>query len=141
MKSLFILPFVSLMFLNPYFSFDSHAAVWGHSKIVSDTNDRLDCVPNKVRSTLKKVADQFGRVEIKSGLRPPKENKKRGGAKGSAHIDCRAVDFVYPGRESKAKQRQMASFLKKMGVRYNVYCSGRAHVDDTNRANNYDTCL
>ncbi len=141
MKNFFLFSLSTLLFFQPVFHSSAQAAVWGHSKIVADTDDELDCIPQKVRSTLKKVADQFGRVEIKSGLRPPKENRKRGGAKGSAHIECRAIDFVYPGRESRTKQKQMASFLKKMGIRYNVYCSGRAHIDDTNRPNNYDTCL
>jgi hypothetical protein len=61
------------------------------------------------------------------------------------HIPCRAIDFLIPNRESRAKQQQLASFLQQQksggGMRYNVYCTGRTHVDNSNLRDGYQTCV
>ena len=125
----------------------SVSAVFESPKIISQTNDRLDCVPTQVRKAAKEIADQFGKVIIKSGYRAPKDNKRRGGAKGSQHMQCKAIDFLVPNGSGRANQQKLNGFLRsikaKYGIRYNVYCSGRAHIDNNNRGlpDNYSSCV
>lgn len=120
-------------------------AVFGSNSISLSTKDRTDCVPKSVQAALRQVADRFGRVTIKSAFRDKRDNARRGGAKGSLHIQCRAVDFLVPGRESKSKQRELASYMRqlkaKSRLRYNVYCSGRSHLDDSSLRDGYSTCV
>jgi uncharacterized protein YcbK (DUF882 family) len=112
---------------------------------VKATGDQTSCVPKRVQNVLKLVAGKFGKVTIKSGYRSPVDNARRGGAKRSQHLGCKAVDFLIPNRGSRARQQQLASFLQqqKSGghLRYNVYCSGRTHLDNSNLHDGYSTCV
>lgn len=118
-------------------------AICGSGDVAKATNDRTDCIPAKVCQILQSVAAQFGKVQVKSGYRSPGDNERRGGAGDSMHIYCRAADFWIPNHESRNVQDKLKSFLKgqkgKGTMRYNVYCTGRAHVDNSNRSDNYNT--
>lgn len=118
----------------------------GGPKVEIATKDKTSCLPKKVCTILGMIAEKHGKVSIVSAYRPERENARRGGAKKSMHIQCRAVDFLIPKRSTIAEQRALASTMvnirKKVGqMRYNVYCTGRAHVDDSGLKDGYDTCI
>lgn len=120
----------------------AHAlAICGSDKVIKATSDRTDCLPKVVCKTMREVADRFGTVKIVSSYRPAADNAKRGGAKKSMHIQCRAVDFLVPGYDRRNTQQELANFLENKPGRYNVYCTGRTHFDDSNLKNGYSTCI
>jgi hypothetical protein len=125
----------------------SQAGLFGSNQVVKATQDRTDCIPDAVQNTLKDVAAKFGTVQIVSGFRSRSDNARRGGADGSQHILCKAADFLIPNRGSKAVQKRLQEFLlaekEKYGIRYNVYCSGRSHIDNNNRGlpDSYSSCV
>ncbi|MGZ6469351.1 MAG: D-Ala-D-Ala carboxypeptidase family metallohydrolase, partial [Bdellovibrionota bacterium] len=88
-------------------------AEWGNDNIVKDTKDRTNCTPKRVQEVLKAVQAKFKKVIIKSGFRDVADNARRGGAKGSQHLKCGAIDFLIPGRESRNTQQQLATFLQQ----------------------------
>ncbi len=110
-----------------------------HVKIA--TTDKTSCIPQRVCNALEKIGQRFGTVSIVSAYRSKKDNARRGGAKDSLHIQCRAIDFLIPNHGSRNTQQELANFMEKMPFRYNVYCTGRAHIDDSNRKNGYNSCV
>lgn len=137
MKSLF---FTALIF-PLIFSAARAEAACGSNRIAVATSDQINCLPEIVCKTLREVADRFGSATIVSAYRPAGNNARRGGAKHSMHLTCRAVDFLVPNHASANTQQELANFLETKPGRYNVYCTGRAHFDDSNRRNGYSTCV
>lgn len=134
--------FVFIALISPHlFLAGSAMAACGSDRIAVATSDQIDCLPKIVCKTLRDVADRFGSVTIVSGYRPLGDNARRGGAKHSMHLSCRAVDFLVPNHASANVQQELANFLETKPGRYNVYCTGRAHFDDSNRRNGYSTCV
>lgn len=141
MKQLFFLLILSALFTP------SAYALFGSDKVTkcrgcSGAGDNVDCLPNDLKAVAKRIADEFGQVEIASGARFGAANAKRGGAKNSLHTKCRAIDFRVPNYSSVATQRKLRAFLKSQPVRYNVYCTGRTHIDNSSGLpNSYSSCL
>lgn len=111
-------------------SFSSADAVAPHSRRLMKvkTNDRVGCFPEKLWGFLGEVQAKYGRIEIVSGHRGSSDNRRRGGAKGSLHISCRAADFRVPGANSDEVRKYLeASFSRRGGV--GLYCGDRFHLD------------
>lgn len=128
---------------------DSRICVSDRPTAKSGRNDRNSCLPPKVCTALRKLADKYGKVEIASADRS-KNNKSRGGAKNSHHMRCNAADFFIPkivhgggGSSQKAIQRDLAQFMinNMPNTGKNVYCTGRAHVSISQRENFYKSCV
>jgi len=92
------------------------------------TTDATNCFPAKLAGFVNELRTRFGSVNIVSGNRPPAENRRRGGARNSQHIGCKAVDFTVPGVPKKdVKQFLITNFLGRAGIGF--YCNGRYHLD------------
>ncbi len=85
------------------------------------------CLPGDLKSVLTEVAARFGDVSVQSTHRSPGRNRRAGGAAGSLHLDCRAIDFRVdaPGREVLAFLREHPDIggLKQ-------YRNGLIHIDN-----------
>lgn len=84
------------------------------------------CVPGKLKRVLKKVSRRYGTVTVHSTKRHWLENLRKGGARNSLHLKCRAVDFSVDGDPAS-----VIAFLKSQsGVGgYKHYASGHYHID------------
>jgi len=60
-------------------------------------NDTKWCVPLRLKTTLRLISQNFGKVRIHSTHRWPGENRRKGGKKKSYHLKCKAVDFSVAG--------------------------------------------
>lgn len=118
-------------------------AEFGSPAIVKSTGDKTSCIPKRVQTVLNNIQKKFKKVIIKSGYRARADNARRGGAKGSLHIQCRAIDFLIPNQANSNQQRQLLAFLKEQKsqgpLRYNIYPTGRAHVDDSALCDSYQS--
>jgi hypothetical protein len=92
------------------------------------TNDNVGCFPKKLVDYIQEVRQEFGSVQIVSGHRSASDNARRGGAKKSQHVHCKAVDFKVPG-VSKERVRGFlaANFSGRAGIGF--YCNDRFHLD------------
>jgi hypothetical protein len=142
MKKIQLLFFAVFIFL---FSVSEAFAICGSTSVEKDTGDQTSCLPSRVCHVLQAISAKFGKVEVVSGYRGWEENRRRGGVSGSMHLECRAADFRVPNGGSRAVQQALANFLRaqKQGgsLRYNVYCTGRTHVDNSDRVDGYETCV
>lgn len=122
-------------------------ALFDSGKVVSQTSDRTNCIPAQVQEAAKAIAEKFGKLTVKSAYRSPKDNRRRGGAKASQHMKCKAIDFLVPNGSTRANQQKLNTYLRSIKsqyrIRYNVYCSGRAHIDNNNQGlpDNYSSCV
>jgi hypothetical protein len=118
-------------------------AEFNNANIVKETGDKTSCIPKRVQTVLNNIQKKFKKVIIKSGYRAPADNARRGGAKGSLHMSCRAIDFLIPNHANSNQQRQLLAFLKEQKsqgqMRYNIYPTGRAHIDDSNLCDSYQS--
>lgn len=89
-------------------------------------NDTKWCVPGKLKRVLNRVADRYGPVTVHSTKRWWFENWRKGGARKSMHLKCKAVDFTVAGNPAS-----VVVFLKSQpGVGgYKHYTSGHYHID------------
>ena len=89
----------------------------------------ISCIPADLRMILNTVAWHFGkRVHIQSGFRSKHHNRRIGGAKGSFHVSCKAVDIQVSG----INKYKLAKFLKTLPGRGGVgtYCNvSTVHID------------
>ena len=84
------------------------------------------CVPERLKTVLKRVADKYGPITVNSTFRSPKHNRRVGGKKRSWHLKCAAVDFrVHAGTKG------LLTFLQKQKEvgGYKRYKSGFYHID------------
>lgn len=70
-------------------------------------HDEKACVPRKLKRVLNHTSRKFGTVSVTSTKRHPFENRSKGGARNSYHLNCQAVDFAVTGN-----QRKVIKFLK-----------------------------
>ena len=104
----------------------------GRAKVIRETSDKTSCFPRKLNNILLKISKNFGKpVVVVSGYRSPKDNERRGGAKNSQHIKCKAADFRVPGVSMKRVGRYLARMKERGGAGF--YCRGRFHVDVASR--------
>ena len=97
-------------------------------KVTKETRDKTSCFPRKLNNILLKISRNFKKpVVIVSGYRSPKDNERRGGAKKSQHIHCKAADFRVPGVSTKRVGKYLAKMKERGGAGF--YCRGRFHVD------------
>jgi uncharacterized protein YcbK (DUF882 family) len=55
------------------------------------------CLPGALKSAIYAVAQAFGPVTVNSTVRSTRHNRRVGGARGSYHLRCQAVDFRVRG--------------------------------------------
>lgn len=84
------------------------------------------CVPQRLKTVLKRVADKYGPITVSSTFRSPKHNRRIGGKNRSWHLKCAAVDFrVHAGTKGllayMQKQREVGGYKR--------YKSGFYHID------------
>lgn len=88
------------------------------------------CLPGELKTVMADVAARFGAVSVESTHRGSARNRRAGGARGSLHLACRAIDFRVAGRT-----RAVMAFLKAHpevgGLK--VYRNGIIHVDNGER--------
>ena len=84
------------------------------------------CLPGDLREVVAEVAARFGPVSVESTHRGRGHNRRAGGAGGSMHLSCRAVDF-----RVKARARGVMAYLSARpevgGLK--VYRNGIIHID------------
>jgi hypothetical protein len=153
-KKSILLPLLSIPALCLIFPVAAYA-LFGSSKVIKAGPDAAEkrCgprveepegLPQEVKSALVKIAanPEFGAVTLASAYRNPRNNRCRGGARSSEHMRHKAADFYVKGYGSRSKQQKLGSFLSTTGLRFNIYCSGRAHVDNRATGNgNWSTCV
>lgn len=88
------------------------------------------CLPGDLRQVVAEVAERFGEVRIMSTHRTPRHNRRVGGARGSLHLDCRAIDFRVAG-----SARAVMSFLRENPAVGGLkrYRNGIIHIDNGER--------
>ncbi len=89
-----------------------------------------NCLPGDLREVVADVAARFGPVSVESTHRTRGHNRRAGGAGGSMHLACRAVDF-----RVRARARGVMAYLSARpevgGLK--VYRSGIIHIDNGSR--------
>lgn len=85
------------------------------------------CLPAKLKKAIYDIAERVGEVRVISTHRDHARNRRVGGATRSMHLECRAVDFVVPGRH-----RNLIAFLRSRSDigGYKRYPGGSYHIDD-----------
>jgi uncharacterized protein YcbK (DUF882 family) len=90
---------------------------------------KIGCFPADLRMLINTVAWHYGkRVHIQSGFRSKHHNRRIGGARGSYHVKCQAVDIQVRGVNKYA----LAKYLKTLPGRGGVgtYCNvSTVHID------------
>lgn len=100
----------------------------GRARVVTETKDKTSCFPKRLNTLLLQISRKFGKpVTILSGYRSPNDNKRRGGAKNSMHIECLAADFTVRGVRMQNVGRYLAKMKGRGGAGF--YCRGRFHID------------
>lgn len=88
------------------------------------------CVPWGLKRVLRRVAHRYGDVTVFSTWRSPWHNWRVGGASGSYHKTCQAVDFTVKG----ANMASVYRYVKKQGAvgghkLYSKRRGGHIHID------------
>ena len=105
----------------------------GNGGIVFETGI-FDNINSVLKQRLEKIASEYGKtITITSSQRDPKQNKKVGGAKNSAHLRANAVDIVLPIK-TKDDTVNFIQIASKNGIGgIGVYKPGVIHLDIENR--------
>lgn len=89
----------------------------------------INCIPVELTMILNTVGWHYGEhVHIQSGYRSKNHNRSVGGARGSYHLSCEAVDIQVKGVD----KFELAAFLKSLPGRGGVgtYCNtSSVHID------------
>ncbi len=103
------------------------ASVTANSRAANIThNANWKCVPNSLKSVVYEVARRYGHVTINSTHRSRSRNRRAGGAGGSYHLRCQAVDFRVKGNTG-AVMKFLRSNPNVGGLKR--YRSGFIHID------------
>lgn len=88
------------------------------------------CFPDELRLALTRIQKHFGKnqIQVSSGYRSKRENRRRGGANKSYHIRCMAADIRIKG-VSKQKLARYARSIGGVGGVGTYSCNGIVHVD------------
>lgn len=88
------------------------------------------CFPDELRLVLTTIQKHFGnnQIQVSSGFRSKRENRRRGGANKSYHIRCMAADIRIKG-VSKHKLARYARSVSGVGGVGTYSCNGIVHVD------------
>lgn len=88
------------------------------------------CFPNELKHALGKIQKHFGshEIQVSSGFRSKRDNRRRGGAKRSYHVRCMAADIRIKGI-GKYKLAKFARSIKGVGGVGTYTCNGIVHVD------------
>lgn len=94
-----------------------------------NTQDEFSCLPAMVKNKLNEMQAMGWQITLMSAHRSKKDNARRGGARHSMHIQCRAADFLVSGVPiSQVREYLVSSWTGGLGL----YCSGRIHIDNGN---------
>lgn len=88
------------------------------------------CLPGDLTRVVADVAERFGAVRIMSTHRTSGRNRRVGGAGGSMHLSCRAIDFRVAAR-GRAVMAYLRDHPAVGGLK--IYRSGLIHIDDGGR--------
>ena len=88
------------------------------------------CVPASLKRTVAAVSRKFGPVVVTSTKRWWWENKRKGGARKSFHLKCRAVDFIVKSRTSPSKIKRYLRSRSAVGGLSYYRRTGHFHIDD-----------
>lgn len=69
--------------------------------------DTKSCVPRRLKRVLNHTSRKFGKITVTSTKRDRGENRRKGGAKNSFHLKCKAADFTI-----NANRKDVLKFLK-----------------------------
>jgi len=98
----------------------------GTSSSTVSYQDTKWCVPRKLKRVLDRVSKRYGPVNVHSTKRWWYENWRKGGARNSYHLKCKAVDFSVRGDPSS-----VIAYLKSQPEvgGYKYYPGGFYHID------------
>jgi zinc D-Ala-D-Ala carboxypeptidase len=112
---------------SPKNLYGSYEQSWG--MYVSHDNVNTFCLSPKLRTVVADFEGHFRRkVVVSSGYRDPFYNDRVGGADGSYHMKCMAVDFFIPG----VSKRDLIRYAMRNGRVGGLGCypgKGFIHVD------------
>jgi zinc D-Ala-D-Ala carboxypeptidase len=112
---------------SPRDLYGSYKQSWG--TYVAHDNVNTFCLSPKLRLVIADVEGHFRRkIVVSSGYRDPFYNERVGGADGSYHMKCMAVDFFIPG----ISKRDLIRYAARNGKVGGLGCyPGRAfiHID------------
>jgi len=95
------------------------------------THDATNCFPPRLVEAIDELRTRFGTVRIRSANRSARHNRQVGGARGSQHVGCNAIDFEVPGvSRTEVRQFLIANFMGRGGVAF--YCASEGkffHLD------------
>ncbi len=91
------------------------------------TSDNYGCLPPRVVAKLNEMVGRGWDVQLMSAHRSRADNARRGGARNSMHIQCRAADFIVNGVDRETVESYL---LQSWSGGLGLYCSGRFHIDD-----------
>ena len=99
---------------------------FGTRTAVVNYQDTKWCVPRKLKRVLRNVSRRYGPVTVHSTKRWWFENWRKGGARNSLHLKCKAVDFSVPGDPNS-----VIAYLKSQPAvgGYKYYRTGFYHID------------
>ncbi len=93
------------------------------------TSDDYSCLPARVKAKLNEMVARGWDVQLMSAHRSRRDNQRRGGARNSLHIQCRAADFIVNGQDREVVEDYLlATWSGGLGL----YCSTRFHIDNGN---------
>ena len=101
----------------------------GKTMVLIGRNPRTRCFPAKLKRLIKKISRHYGKpIYVTSGHRSRGHNRRIGGARGSYHVKCKAVDFKVPGVSKYALARYVKRLPGRGGV--GTYCGkSTIHLD------------
>lgn len=131
MKKKFLFSLILTLTLTSHLQAQTIASQ-GRAKVIKQTSDKTSCFPSRLKNILLKISRDLGKpVVVVSGYRSPQDNRRRGGAKNSQHIKCKAADFRVPGVSMQRVGKYLARMKNRGGAGF--YCRGRFHVDVASR--------
>lgn len=100
-------------------------------------------IASTLLDVLQKLRDKYGSVEITSGYRCSKFNKKVGGANNSAHLKGLAADFYFGSGilTNQTKRLEIVNEIKKMSNVHYCYCNINNNHPNMGSAIHVDTNL
>ncbi len=106
-----------------------------------NTHDATNCFPPRLVEAIDELRTRFGRVSIRSANRSVRHNRQVGGARGSQHVGCNAIDFEVPGvPRAEIRQFLIANFMGRGGVAFYCASEGKYFHLDMGRPRQWGRC-